>query len=311
MLRIMLLTGVVACLMVVKAPADDTPTKNKKDKPNTTDPLDADKLTPGEFTGKLKSTPSLDGTFTVAVEYVSLDLKDPKALANLANSNNKLANQLQKEQSKITNLQQQLAKAHSASSIQKLTQQITQQANLMQQQVAQAQLSPQNNPFKLVISTKDVEFHAMDQFKVRLDQPASAFDDKGNIKKYTPAELSELKGKDKTLPGYEGTADSLQTGQRVKVTLVKKPTPKTDTLKTDTDKKTTDTKDPADPKPADPKPADTKPADPKPADTKPGDTKATDAPLDHKLVVKMIYIIDANPGKSDKPGTTDSTNKNK
>jgi hypothetical protein len=308
MLRIMLLAGVIASLVVLKAPADDTDKKNKKDKAPTTDPVDADKLAPGEFIGLLKITPGADGAFTVAVEYQHLEVKDAKALANLMNSNNKLATKLQQEQNKLTNLQNQLAKAKKAGDIQRLTNQITQQSNLMQQQIVQAQLSPQNNPFKLVTSTMDVEFHVMDDYKVRLTEPGSAFDEKGNIKKYTPEELNELKGKDKTLPGYEGTPDSLLVGQRVRVTLIKKPASKTDSTKLSTDKTGTDKKDPdakaaADPKPADPKPGD----DPKATDKKPAD-----APTDHKLVVKMILIIDANTnGKSGKSGTTDSTSKNK
>jgi hypothetical protein len=295
MLRLMLACA-VAALLVLKAPADDTDKKNKTTK---TDPPDADKLlAPGDFIGTLLSVPATDGSFTVKVEYHHLDLKDPKALSNLANSNSKLANQLQKEQNKLNSLQTQLAKAKKASDITRITNQITQQSNLMQQQVLQAQLSPNSNPFKLVTSTQDVEFHAQDSFKVRIPEPPQVFDDKGNIKKYTADELKELKGKDKTLPGYEGTPDSLLVGQKVKVTLIKAPTTKTP-ARPDTDKKTTDT---PDTKPADP--TDAKPADPKAADTK-------TSPPDHKLLVKMIYIVDMTPTKTDKKsnGTT-SGNKN-
>jgi hypothetical protein len=305
MLRLML-AGVVAALLVLKAPADDTDKKNKTNKP---DPPDADKLlAPGEFIGTLLSVPGPDGSFTVKVEYQHLDLKDPKALANLANSNSKLANQLQKEQNTINNLQNQLAKAKKSSDITRITNQITQQSNQMQQQVLQAQLSPNSNPFKMVTSTQDVEFHAQDSFKVRIPEPPQAFDDKGNIKKYTADELKDLKGKDKTLPGYEGTPDSLLIGQRVKVTLIKAPTTKTP-AKPDTDKKTTD----PDTKPADP--ADAKPVDPKPTDAKPTDPKSTDTkttPPDHKLLVKMIYIVNMTPTKTDNKsgGSTSPGNKN-
>ena len=54
--------------------------------------------------------------------------------------------------------------------------------------------------------------------KVRLAQPPEAFDDKGNIKKYTAKELKELKGPD-NLPGYTGTLDDVKTNQLVLVSL--------------------------------------------------------------------------------------------
>ena len=66
-----------------------------------------------------------------------------------------------------------------------------------------------------------------------------AFDDKGDIKKYTPAELKELKGKDANLAGYESTAENLKTGQVVQVILKRHQAPKpppADAPKKDADK---------------------------------------------------------------------------
>ena len=45
------------------------------------------------------------------------------------------------------------------------------------------------------------------------------FDDEGKVKKYTEAELKELRGKKTNLPGYEGKVDDLKVGQTVKVTV--------------------------------------------------------------------------------------------
>jgi hypothetical protein len=66
--------------------------------------------------------------------------------------------------------------------------------------------------------TIDVEL--ADDVKVRQASPPALFDEKGNIKAYTPQELKELKGmgEDAKLPGYTGERDSLRNGQTVLVT---------------------------------------------------------------------------------------------
>jgi hypothetical protein len=43
------------------------------------------------------------------------------------------------------------------------------------------------------------------------------FDEKGNLKKYSQKELAELKGSDRSSPGYEFSAEQLQVGQMVRV----------------------------------------------------------------------------------------------
>ncbi len=65
-----------------------------------------------------------------------------------------------------------------------------------------------------------VEFQLTEKAKVRTTLLPDAFDDKGNPKKYTAKELAELKGKDKTLPGYESAVENLRAGQTVQLTLV-------------------------------------------------------------------------------------------
>jgi hypothetical protein len=57
---------------------------------------------------------------------------------------------------------------------------------------------------------------------VRAKNPPVAFDEKGNIKRYSPKELKELKGDDPKMPGYSGDFDSLKNGQMVTITLMKK-----------------------------------------------------------------------------------------
>ena len=47
------------------------------------------------------------------------------------------------------------------------------------------------------------------------------FDDKGKPKKYTKEELATLKGKDTNLPGYESSLEKLETGQKLRVVLLR------------------------------------------------------------------------------------------
>ena len=67
------------------------------------------------------------------------------------------------------------------------------------------------------------------------------FDDEGKVKKYTPAEVTELRGKKLGLPGYEAKLDDLKVGQTVKVTLTRVFPPKKDDTKKE-DAKTDDAK---------------------------------------------------------------------
>jgi len=63
-----------------------------------------------------------------------------------------------------------------------------------------------------------------DGAKIRVAYPPPAFDEKGNPKKYTAAELKELKGtgEDAKLPGYVGEFGNLQSDQIVTITLTHK-----------------------------------------------------------------------------------------
>jgi hypothetical protein len=92
----------------------------------------------------------------------------------------------------------------------------------LQQQILQHKL----NSITIEKKTQNMDYTSMDDVKVRLTDPPVAYDDKGNIKKRTAKELTELKGDpkdpDSKLPGYPGAFTDLRTGSYVKVTLVKK-----------------------------------------------------------------------------------------
>jgi hypothetical protein len=91
------------------------------------------------------------------------------------------------------------------------------------------------NAYQLKKESHTIDIETGDDLKVRMKDPPIAFDEKGKPKKYTQAELKELKG-DPKLPGYAGDFDSLRPGQIVTVKLMKmKDTPKAKPTK-DTDK---------------------------------------------------------------------------
>jgi hypothetical protein len=70
------------------------------------------------------------------------------------------------------------------------------------------------------VAHKDLEVTTTDDVKVRLNNPPSATDEKGKVRRHTEKELKELKG-DPKLPGYQGEFSSLRQGQTVTVYLVK------------------------------------------------------------------------------------------
>ncbi len=75
--------------------------------------------------------------------------------------------------------------------------------------------------FKVVGEHKEFDLQSTPDAVVRYQEPPAEYDDKGYPKKYTAAELKELKGKNADLPGYEADFDKLAPGQTVRVTLAK------------------------------------------------------------------------------------------
>lgn len=71
--------------------------------------------------------------------------------------------------------------------------------------VLEVPISPKNKIQATFIVTEDA--------KIRTRVIPTLFDDRGNLKKPTTKELLELKGKDKTLPGYESEFANLKRGQ--------------------------------------------------------------------------------------------------
>jgi hypothetical protein len=270
----------MACLAPVKA--------QDKKKPDPAAAVDADTLPAGQYTGKLKTPPGSDGSFVVAVEYQHYVLKNPNQIPK--NTNPQMT-RLLKDQQKIAQLQTKVANARTAKQQAQAIQQLQNATNKFQIDLAAAQLNPGQNPFNVVTDTKEITFHAADNMKVRFASPPNVYDEKGNIKKYTPEELKELKGTgdDAKLPGYEGSVEKLNAGSTVRVTTIANK-PKKDEKKPDADKKPDEDKKPD--------------ADVKADDKKPDDKKDPGP----KTIASMIMVLqDAGPAND----TTDPKKKKK
>jgi hypothetical protein len=93
-------------------------------------------------------------------------------------------------------------------------------------QARQQMMQAQNSLYTQ--SNVEVEVQAIDDVVVRTAHPREAFDEKGKIKKFTKAELKELKG-DPKMPGFKAEFGDLSADQIIKVVIVRKkgtPAPK-------------------------------------------------------------------------------------
>jgi hypothetical protein len=280
-----LLGLLIALTFALPLTADDNNKKNKTDP--ALNPLDSDKLPAADYTGTLLTLPSSDNTFTVQIDFKYLVPKNPGALSA---KESKLQAEINSYQQKILTTQANLAGATTAKNITKYQNQLNTETAHLQTLLAQSQIKPSD--LKEVTDTKVYEMKLKTEADIRYMNLPTVFDDDGKVKKYTDAELKELKGKKTSLPGYEGKLEDLKVNQTIRVTLVyvaPKPKPKDSSTTTDkTDAKTDDTKK----------------ADPKPDDAKKDDTKKDDAdktPPEKKMQVKMIVIVQDPPDDSTDP----------
>jgi hypothetical protein len=79
-----------------------------------------------------------------------------------------------------------------------------------------------NNDGKVETKDGDWEWQRTEELIVRTYGLPVQFDAKGRPRAYTRKEKEELRGPDKTLPGYASDIDTLKVGQTVRVYLTKK-----------------------------------------------------------------------------------------
>jgi hypothetical protein len=147
-----------------------------------------------QIIGKLKSVNPTDKTFTLEID-VSVLKNGARTAAHLMDQQERI---LRQEQDILRTTNPILR----AQKVQRLA----------------ADLQRAQNNVKTVTQHKDFDLEPTTDAKVRLQDPPVQYDEKGNVKKYTPKELQELKGEPK-LTGYAADWDSLKEGQTVKLTL--------------------------------------------------------------------------------------------
>jgi len=258
----------------------------QKDKKKVTDPtptVDSDKLSTGEFVGMVKSTPNTERNFTVTVETQKL------VYTGKGGNTSGPTSRIITLQNKIAADQAAMLKAKTASQRNRYQQNLVRDQNQLQQAINQLNAQYAKNGglppgYKVDVTKTDVDFQTAEAVKVRTMVLPTEFDEKGNKKTYSKKELEEMKGKDKTLPGYESSLDKVEVGMKVRVVLGRAPTPK----KTPTTESTKAEKDKAE--------KDKEPA--KDKDTiKDPSTKDKDEPADEnkKMQVKQIIILEEAP----------------
>lgn len=183
-------------------------------------PPSGDKLPPGSYTGKLLSLPAADGAFTMEI---TSQVTEVKSNANaLVQSMNKFQ---QDFQNGLVSIQRDLATGRDSAHHQR---RLLDHLSWYQRHAPAYAPGGSHYPYAVKSVTQTIDFHASPDFKVRTQDPPLEFTDKGAPKKYTQAELTKLRGKDR-LPGYESKKEELNTGALVKVTLARpKPVKKGD-----------------------------------------------------------------------------------
>jgi hypothetical protein len=211
------LGAILLITLIFGLPLAESYAQNKKAPPVAKAPaIDSEKLGSGDYVGTLKSTPGSDRMFILEIEDVQ---------AGGGRGGNPNAQRIAQAQQRLLQAEIRLQAANSPQQAQQARQQINQARNQMAQ-AATAAARGNNNGGNVKTVRRNIEFQANEKLVVRTMLLPEAYDDKGKPKKYTQAELAELKGKNKTLPGYEAAAEKLETGQKVRVVLATAPASK-------------------------------------------------------------------------------------
>jgi hypothetical protein len=207
----------------------------QKKKSNTTSQLatDADYKAiqkQKELFGKLVVAET--GTLTVRVSYQQY-ASNPKYKAPKNTNNNAMINQQNQLMRTYNNLMLEMQRAATSRTPQQAMQhrrRIQQDMARWQQQyrqfmtryyqaMAKSKTNPNNMPFIIVTNTKDFDLPIEDNAVYRKLNLPFEYDDTGNVKKYTDKEKADLRGSDKSKPGYTAKFEELQAGQDLELFL--------------------------------------------------------------------------------------------
>ncbi len=203
---------VAALLVVIAWPALADDKTDPEPKPKDADKDAVKLISLGQVAGVLTSTGGSESWYTIKVMVRTVE-PNLQAQANLP-------------QKQLDLLKRQAEIMRNRNPLQRQQQLV--------QLMAEAQKG-QQDLFRIKEVPVDIPAVPADDMKVRLAQPPDAFDDKGNIKRYTAKELKELRGPE-GLPGYAGTLDDVKSKQIVIAYLARKPVKPKDPKDKDGDK---------------------------------------------------------------------------
>lgn len=190
-----LLTAGLVSLLVGITVAQDAPEK----------PAPADKVVPvALLSGTIKSAGDTARELTLKVAVRTLE---PNVEAQ--------ADYLRRQQQLLLRQRQILANPNPVQRIQQLEQ---------LQRDAQNLLRSRANLFRVKTTDRDITLPLAADLQIRSIYPAQEFDNKGNIKVYTPAELKALRGTS-GLPGYEAGPEMLESGRLAAIQIVRRTQP--------------------------------------------------------------------------------------
>ncbi|MBI3822676.1 MAG: hypothetical protein HY289_08350 [Planctomycetes bacterium] len=229
-------------LVVLSAPGDAFAEKKKKKeaKAKETAPAATDADYKGiqkqkELTGKLVSVDAK--IVTLRAEYSHYEA-NPKYKPPTAKPGQPGYNQTANQQGQmwrtyndIMKQQQKLALAKNPREYQQAMMRLQQDMMRLQQEIVRMQqtmakgtaagqkVDPNNQPFITVTNTKDFDLEVEEKVVLRKLFLPFEYDDTGKVKTYTDKEKAELRGDDKTKPGYKAKFEDFAPGQDVKLYL--------------------------------------------------------------------------------------------
>src|SRR5262249_3364434 len=185
------LAGAAVLFFALAVPGQAQDQKKKDGKKPAVEVVDAENaLKPGKITGKILTYS--ENSLRLRVEFEHLELKDPKKLNRIQNSQLREAiyeqQQLARVQRDLLNARNAREQAHALQRLQNL--------NNHAQLYTLRQLNNANQDlFKVVKDVKDFDIDLGDSVAYRTKFLPVVYDEMGNRKKYTTEEIQELKGK--------------------------------------------------------------------------------------------------------------------
>jgi hypothetical protein len=168
-------------------------------------------LKPGQLAGKLGQVSG--SALTLRVEFDRLELKSNTGRGTNGRNNTNLI----RMQQRMAQAQQRLQTARTPQQRMSAMRQLEQ----LQRQMLQGGSRGGQSPYKVVKDYKDFEIDLAASAEVRTMFLPTVYDEKGNFKKYSQAELKELKGPNPQAPGYKSDITILKPGQTVVINLSK------------------------------------------------------------------------------------------